>query len=786
MNKFIRNILAFVSFSVVTCQVSLAALTQDDEGYYLIGSTADFAEYRDSVNAGKSMDGRLTADIDLSSVCGVLRGKSVSWVPINKKRAAIKFDGANHTISNLYINTDSNDQALFYCADEVKDLVVKDASVRGGNNVGGILADGCGSVSKSLIVNCHFKGKVVGLENVGGLVGYVKKADSYIVNCSNSGTVVGGSNVGGLCGYCFGTKFYNSYNLGRVKAVSLISPDLQIVYNGFAGGIVGSIDGYGCYNCFNYNKISGLVSGSIVGQVRTDNNVTISNCYGLENMALDNGYASAVKILPLASFKNGTLLRQLSLFLTNRPTCELPSISDASYNWSLTIVEFMSWTQVEDIDDYPRFEKVVLRPSKDYFVTYRGDYFGFDVISESLELPSCEDPIFYYSFENSFDGKNIKADTVVLVEKILREDFLEKDNDGFFLIHNGKELSLFRDAVNGGANNINGRLAANIDMKSESSSGWTPIGYDGKSDKKAFSGVFDGNDFSIIGLNVGKDLDFAGLFAYAKNATIKNVLVTDSKIAGNYAGAICGYAESSTIVNCGNEADVESRYPDGAAGFCAVVDNCLVSNCYNIGSVTSEGKAGGLFGVEYGESRVWNCYTSCEVSCTEHGIRSPFFFEDMDLNVINCYYDSVVFNADPDEYIIVNDLVKVTNTANIKSIYFLDAMNNVVDSLNSVQDTIVYRRWVKGASSGYPKFSSDESPVVEENNWSEDVLDIHSLVVYSVEQTLYIEAMQDGITVLYNMGGQIVRTIKYQSGLTEVYGIPRGVYVIDGRKIMVR
>ena len=112
-----------------------------------------------------------------------------------------------------------------------------------------------------LVANCHFKGAVLGKENVGGLVGYVKKAVSFIVNCSNSGTVVGGSNVGGLCGYCYGSRFYNCYNLGHVKAVSYISSDLMLVFNGIAGGIVGSIDGYGCYNCFNYNKISGLVGG---------------------------------------------------------------------------------------------------------------------------------------------------------------------------------------------------------------------------------------------------------------------------------------------------------------------------------------------------------------------------------------------------------------------------------------------------------------------------------------------------------------------------------------------
>ncbi len=786
MNKLIRNILALVGLSMFSCQLSWAALTKDGEGYYLIKSAANLAEYRDSVNQGIVMDGRLTADIDLKSVCGVLNGKKVSWVPINTKKASIKFDGANHTISNLYIDTESDNQGLFYCVDEVKDLIVKDAVVKGGSNVGGILADGCGTSQKCLVANCHFKGAVLGKENVGGLVGYVKKAVSFIVNCSNSGTVVGGSNVGGLCGYCYGSRFYNCYNLGHVKAVSYISSDLMLVFNGIAGGIVGSIDGYGCYNCFNYNKISGLVSGSIVGQIRTENNVTLNNCYSLEGMALDNGCESAVRILPLASFKNGTLLRQLTLFLTNRPTCELPSSSDVSYNWSMGIVEFTPWYQIEDIDDYPRFEKVVLRPSKDYVVTYRGDYFGVDFFSESMTLPVCEEAPFYFSFENSFDGKKVVGDTVVIVTKTLKEDFLERDKDGFYLIHNGKDLSLFRDAVNGGANTINGRLTANIDMQSECKSGWTPIGYDGKSDDKAFSGVFDGNKFAIINLNVGDDLDFAGLFAYAKNATIENVILMDSEITGNYAGAICAYAESSTIVNCGNEASVKSVYPDGAAGFCAVVDKCFVANCYNVGTVASEGKAGGLFGVEYGESMVCNCYTSCEVICTEHGIRSPFFFEDLDPNVVNCYYDSVMFNASSDEALLVNDLVKVTTTSYIKSHSFVYDLNMVVDSLNSIQDTIVYYEWVRGASSNYPRFSNDENPVAEDDNESENVTDVDPIVLYSVNGTLYIESNKEGVAAIFNMKGQVVRIVSYRIGITEVYGLPNGVYAVGGKKVLLR
>ena len=64
--------LGAIVFALFVCHSSFATLEQDADGYYLIKSAADLAEYRDAVNGGTQMDGRLANDIDMSTVCGTI------------------------------------------------------------------------------------------------------------------------------------------------------------------------------------------------------------------------------------------------------------------------------------------------------------------------------------------------------------------------------------------------------------------------------------------------------------------------------------------------------------------------------------------------------------------------------------------------------------------------------------------------------------------------------------------------------------------------------------------
>ena len=772
----LRHIGALI-IALLTCHSSFAALEQDADGYYLIKSAADLAEYRDAVNGGTQMDGRLAADIDMSSVCGTINGKKVTWVPINRKRLSIQFDGANHTISNLFIFTKNTNQGLFFSADVIRNLTLKNAYVKGADNCSGIVASGYGSLRKCLIDNCHFDGTVIGMYNVGAITSGADMVAATIVNCSNSGTVVGGENVGGIAGYSRGVTFVNCYNLGRVKAVSNIAPDNEVIYNGIAGGIAGTFDGGVFYNCYNYNKISGLSNGHMTGQIRSTGKATISNCFGMEGMANVNDYESTLKIQTASAFKDGALLKLLNSFVTSTP-----SLDESLFGG---VVYFKEWTQGSD---YPMFADVVLPPKKVFIVTYRGDYFGMDVFSESMTLPVCSESVFSYQFANSFDGKNVKGDTVVIVTKVLKSNFLKKDSDGFYLIGSAKDLGLFRDAVNGGASSIKGRLTADIDLGDVSADGaWIPIGNRDLCCGTPFSGVFDGANFSVINLKEsGEKQVFAGLFSSTKGALIENLIVKSSSISGYYAGAICAYAESTTFANCGSEAQVSGTSVDGVAGFIGVAIDCDIVNCYNLGKIQGDGKASGFLGLEQDNCRIVNCYASCSVISTSEsaGLRSPFMFEFLVGDVDNCYYDSILFYANSDVWGQVNDSVIATTTQFIKSKDFINLLNKCVDSLNKAQDTIVYRKWVAGESSSYPKFNATEGASVFDYLYGSETEP--PFFAYTVDNTLYIRSKKAGCTNLYNRMGQVVRFIRYEEGETEVTELPLGVYIIGGKSVLIR
>ena len=772
----LRHIGALI-IALLTCHSSFAALEQDADGYYLIKSAADLAEYRDAVNDGTAMDGRLAADIDMSTVCGTVNGKKVTWVPINRKRLSIKFDGANHTISNLFIFTKNTNQGLFFSADVIRDLTLKDANVKGANNCSGIVASAYGSARKCLIVNCHFDGVVIGLYNVGGITSGADMVSANIVNCSNSGTIVGGDNVGGIAGYTRGVTFVNCYNLGRVKAVTNIASDNEVTYNGIAGGLAGSFDGGVFYNCYNYNKISGLSNGHMTGQIRSSGKATISNCFGMEGMANVNDYESTLKIQTASAFKDGSLLKLLNNFIASTP-----SLDETLFGG---VVYFKEWTQGSD---YPMFEDVVLPPKKVSIVTYRGDYFGMDVFSETMTLPFCNETVFSYQFANSFDGKNVTGDTVVLVTKVLKQNFLKKDSEGFYLIGSAKDLGLFRDAVNGGASSIKGRLTDDIDMSEVSADGaWVPIGNRDLCCGTPFSGVFDGANFFVYNLKEsGEKQVFAGLFSSVKDALIKNVSMKNSSIAGYYAGAICAYAESSTFANCGSEAFVSGNFVDGVAGFIGVAIDCDIVNCFNLGEIHGEGKASGFLGLEQDNCRIVNCYASCSVTSTSEstGLRSPFMFEFLAGDINNCYYDSIRFYANSDLWGQVNDSVIATTTTFIKSQDFINLLNKNVDSLNKIQDTIVYRKWIAGQISSYPKFNATEEASVYDYSNGADILP--AVLVYSVDNMLYIKSKGEGVLPLYNRSGQLVRLVRVEEGLTEVSGLSTGVYIIAGKAVLIK
>lgn len=154
------------------------------------------------------------------------------------------------------------------------------------------------------------------------------------------------------------------------------------------------------------------------------------------------------------------------------------------------------------------------------------------------------------------------------------------DTDHCISIYTVDDLIAFRNKVNAGTN-YNGyvvKLEANLDLSGISS--WTPIGrvYTDGSDKYYdFYGTFDGQGHTISNLTVGSDDSYTsedghnnGLFGGTRNATVRNLIVEDATIKGNWhVGTVIAHAQGATTV-----------------------ENVLVKNC----NVTGRSLAGGIIG----------------------------------------------------------------------------------------------------------------------------------------------------------------------------------------------
>lgn len=744
------------------------SLEKASDGYYLINNVDDLIEYRDDVNGGKAMNGRLTANIDLASVCGVKKG---NWTPINTRALAIKFDGDNYTISNLYIDTQADEQALFHCADIISNLIVKNAHIRGGEYVAGIVALGSGSDGKIHLNNCHFNGVVIGTQYVGGLCGGKGMVSGTVTNSSNSGLIVGHDYVGGLIGYGIECKIHSCYNIGRVKAY-YVYQEPRFLHEGIAGGIVGYYGGSSLLNCFNYGKISGLAAKNLVGERSGDIYNLFKSCYVLENMGKTESYESEVSILSAKEFTDGTLLNSLNDYYENRHT--------TTQNVFEETVTIKSWIQ-EEGDEYPHFSHIKQTANQDFVVYYRGDYNGLDVYSSSLQLPTCESSVFYYEFSNGYNGKNAAGDTTVTVTKRLKENFLPKDNQGYYMISSAGDLALFRDAVNGGAVQLKGRLKNNINLSSIGN--WEPIGGSDISGIVPFEGIFDGNGYVIKGLHVEND-GYGALFSCVQNAKLINITLQEASIEAYYAGTICAVAQSSLILNCGSNGTVKGRFPEGVASFIAVSRHNTILNCYSLGKVSCEGRASGFTGVQE-ESTIRNCYAACQVTnlSEENGLQTPFAFEEMNKNIIDCYYDTTLFaqgNAF-DAIINSNPYVKAQTTNEIQSKTFLEQLNANVESINKEQDSISLTKWVFDDPTRYPIIANKERTAVEN-----DPSQPKELTVYTVEDKLYILAEKNGTVYLYNPLGQAMTRLSYQKGLNEYSMLPKGICIVGKQRVIIK
>ncbi|MBQ9294283.1 MAG: hypothetical protein IJ219_05065 [Bacteroidaceae bacterium] len=262
---------------------SYVTLTDD---YYQISTEKQLVWFAKKVQNKATVNGKLTADIALSS----------AWTTsIGTQSAPYKgtFDGQNHKITGFNLTYDGGRQGLF---GQVDGATVKNFSIAGtitANGNGGSSA-GLGVIAwaeSSTIQNVHSSlivdatGTGLGSTHVGGVVGSLQKYNR-VERCSFSGQMNGGSNkvdcFGCVVGYMTdGSVISNCANYGKLT---------YSCSEGNAGGILAytwANQGGKIENCLNTGEIDyehSTNGGAIVGWLRDYADRT-SNNYILEGSA---------------------------------------------------------------------------------------------------------------------------------------------------------------------------------------------------------------------------------------------------------------------------------------------------------------------------------------------------------------------------------------------------------------------------------------------------------------------------------------------------------------------
>lgn len=198
-----------------------------------------------------------------------------------------------------------------------------------------------------------------------------------------------------------------------------------------------------------------------------------------------------------------------------------------------------------------------------------------------------------------------------------------------YQIATADDLKAFRDKVNGGATTACAILTANITLdKSET---WTPIG----SSKNKYNGTFDGQGYTISGLNVNETgSNEAGLFGDTAlsntSPVIKNLTIADSSFvtARGYAGGVAGYG-GGVFENCHTEAGVTVQGKKFAGGIIGsykgtgITAELSMIQCSNRATVKEVdgfgGFAGGLIGQAEHPLKLENSFNAGVVSSKPSG-----------------------------------------------------------------------------------------------------------------------------------------------------------------------
>ena len=241
----------------------------------------------------------LGADINAATTSGWNAGLGFNPIGTQGNEFKGKFDGLNHTISNLNINRANQYYVGLFGATNnatIQNIGLIQANVRGSWGVGALI----GEANSTNTSNAFSTGQVNGFRLVGGLVGFNQNQSNILSSYSNAQVTATNSFAGGLSGANENSsRIENSYATGAVQAQGSNSNAGGLSGNNYSNSVIknsyatGAVSGINAVGGLLGNNFSSTVENSYAtGQVTKTlgNEMTFGGLVGRSGGTIKNSY----------------------------------------------------------------------------------------------------------------------------------------------------------------------------------------------------------------------------------------------------------------------------------------------------------------------------------------------------------------------------------------------------------------------------------------------------------------------------------------------------------------
>ena len=375
---------------------------------------------------------------------------------------------------------------------------------------------------------------------------------------------------------------------------------------------------------------------------------------------------------------------------------------------------------------------------------------AFRAILTEDEFYRLED--IYSLLTNGYADGSLSTEEALAIDINDEITFLPEKEDDYYFIRTPKDLYVYAGLISAGYPDSNAKLLADIDL-SESDYPDLMIG----TEDKPFSYIFDGQGHKVTYRYENVEKKWRGLFAFVKDATIRNLLVEGSVYVTNiHYGALIGRGDGTILVE-------------------NVVTNVDITGAMN--QVTGDA---GMIGANYAHLTFNNCATLGEMGYAGSSMYSSFSGW-----------------SDADSYTILNNcfttckLKEGTGTGNCFTMTHNNGHVTITNSyylniIGSVQGKKMTEEKFRNGEVCY-KLNGDQTDIHWYQTIGEDALPVldpsHQIVILEDGQYANPDAIAEipadnrlQTTGIYDLSG---RKVVMSTGKLQ-----KGIYIVNGKKVL--